>query len=352
VRAALVAMPTDRATLERLARDANDLLQSRRYDQVQTTIDDTRAALEQGLREQGSGALPPLSTIEQNSITTVREALARAKAAAATGDTATADAAVDQARRAAQAAEDDAIAVARGGGEQPAGAGDSLSYADAGGTLNPLAAAGVLLRGASLAIGLGMAPGDDFWNLLQQLLSSQITLPNTILQGGSGSLSGPPPALPPLPPPAASACGIDPAQVGLDSEELAMLAHMNTLRAANGLPALQISIALQRTAASKADDMATHHVYQHDADFTTGHQRFQDCGYPAQGGTYIAENLNGGHPDANTVFSDWQSDSGHRDNLVNPLYQYVGIKRVKLPDPGDPLGWVWVADFGSAPDGS
>ncbi len=347
VRSALVASPADRSTLERLAQDGDAMLRARSYDQAQTAVDDMRAAQEQGLRLQGSGPLPPLTTLEQNSAATVRDALARAKSALADGDTAGADAAADLARRAAQAAVDEAIAIARGDGSADSG-GSSLAYAAAGGTLNPLAAVGTLLRGASFAFALGMAPGDGFWDLVQQLQSGQLTLPDTTLQPGP---LGPPPALPPPPPPTTSFCLIDPSQLSLDAEELNMLALLNAARAQQGLPALQISIALQRTAASKVAEMAATHVYQHDPEFPVSDPRFAYCGYPADA-IAIGENLNGGHADAATVFADWMSDPAHRDDVLNPNFLYVGIKRLKLPDPNDPLHWLWAADFGSEPDPS
>ncbi len=345
VRAALVASPADRGTLEELAQAGEVLLRSRSYDQAQTAVDDMRAAQEQGLRSQGSGPLPPLTTLEQNSAATVREALAQAKAALADGNTAGADAAAGQALRAAQAAVDDAMAIARGDGSADSD-GSSRTYAAAGGTLNALAAVGTLLRGASFAFALGIAPGDDFWNLVQQLQSGQLTLPDTTLQPGPAGL---PPVLPPPPPPPTSLCPIDPARLVLDPEELNMLALMNALRAQQGLPALQISIALQRTAASKVAEMAATHVYQHDPEFPVSDPRFANCGYPPDA-IAIGENLNGGHADAATVFADWNSDPAHRDDMLNPNFLYVGIKRLKLPDPSDPLGWLWAADFGSEPD--
>lgn len=343
VRAALVAAPADRATLERLAHDGDTLLRARQYDQAQTALDDMRSAQEQGLRLQGSGPLPPLTSLEQNSAATVREALARARAALADGDTVTADAAVDQARRAAQAALDDAMAVARGDSSATS-SGSSRSYAAADGALNPLAAAGVLLRGASFAFALGILPGDDFWNLLLQVQGGALLLPDTTLQPGPVGL---PPAPPSPPTPTTSACPIDAAQLGLDDEELNMLTLINTLRAQQGLPALQVSIALQRTAVSKVLDMAASHNYGHDAGFPDNDPRFAGCGYPADA-YLIGENLNGGHADAATVFADWEGDPQHDDNMLNPTFLYVGIKRLKLSN--DTLGWVWAVDFGSDPD--
>ncbi|HZQ36449.1 MAG TPA: CAP domain-containing protein [Dehalococcoidia bacterium] len=345
VRAALIAAPTDRPTLDRLAQDGDALLRARSYDQVQTAVDDMRAAQEQGLDMQGSGPLPPLTTLQQNSAATVREALAKARSSLADGNTAAADAAADQARRAAQAAVDDAVGLVRSSAE--AAPGGSRSYAQAGRTLNPLAAAGTLLRGASFAFALGMPQGDDFWTMVQQLQSGQLTLPDTTLQPGPDGL---PPVVPPPPPPATSACPIDPAMLALDSEELSMLARINALRAQQGLPALQVSITLQRIAASKVMDMAASHVYQHDPGFPQSVPRFVNCGYPDDG-SWIGENLNGGHADAATVFADWESDSAHLDDMLNPNFSYVGIKRLKL-DPTNPLGWLWAADFGSEPDSS
>src|SRR6185312_15738524 len=112
---ALSDNPTDRANIDQLGTVAAELVQARQYDQVQSTMDDLRAAAEDGLRRAGSGLLPPLSSVQIGSEVQVREALARARDAAATGNLGQADAEIAAAQQAAQAAEADGVAVARSG---------------------------------------------------------------------------------------------------------------------------------------------------------------------------------------------------------------------------------------------
>ncbi|HEY7293724.1 MAG TPA: hypothetical protein VH916_01740, partial [Dehalococcoidia bacterium] len=60
----LTANPTDRANIDQLGAVAAELVQGRQYDQVQAAMDDLRAATEDGLRQAGSGLLPPLSDVQ------------------------------------------------------------------------------------------------------------------------------------------------------------------------------------------------------------------------------------------------------------------------------------------------
>ena len=166
---ALTDSPTDRANIDALGALAADLVKNRQYADVQAVLDDLRAAAEDGLRRAGSGPLPPLSSVQQGSVVAVREAVARAKAATAAGDLAQADAAIEAARRAAQAAEDDGVLRAEGGdtGRNAAYAGVGRAQQAAG-----LAAFGALVRSAFFATGLGQPPADPFWNLATSVLAN------------------------------------------------------------------------------------------------------------------------------------------------------------------------------------
>jgi len=308
--------PTDRDAVEGVARVAGELLRSRQYARVQALLDDMRRTQEEGLRRTGSAPLPALSANEQRAVVTVRENVAAARDATDAGSVAAADAAIEQARTAAQAASDEAVAVARGGDAAPA----SLSWEAAGQSApnTGLAAAGALLRGTLLLTGLGTPPSDMVW-----------TLVSTLSSGG--------------------ACQVTPAAFTLDGEEQRMLALVNQLRAAHGLAPLQLSANLERTAAWKAHDMVTRQSYGHEDGFGSLVARFDACGYPA-GEAAIAENLNGGQPGADAVFADWQSDSSHLGNLLGPDYVVAGIKRAPAASNGGTYSWVWVMEFGSAVD--
>lgn len=191
---ALTDSPTDRANIDRLGAVAADLVKNRQYTDVQAVLDDLRAATEDGLRRAGSGPLPPLSQLQQDSVVVVREAVARAKAAATAGDLTQADAAIEAARRAAQAAEDDGISRAEGGDS-----GRNARYAAAGRAQQAagLAAFGALVRAAFFATGLGQPPADPFWNLATSVLTNTAPV---------GPIPPRPVATPPPAAPCASGC--------------------------------------------------------------------------------------------------------------------------------------------------
>lgn len=314
----LATKPTDRGTVEGVARVASELVRARQYDRVQSLLDDLRGAQEDGLRRAGSGLLPALTTDEQRAVVTVREGVAQAEVAVNAGRPDVADASIEQAVRAARSASDEAVGVARG--SDASASASSLSWEDAAQSTSAsgLAAAGALLRTTFLLTGLGTPPSDEVWSLVD-------TLSN------------------------ASACPVAPAALTPDAEERRMLDLTNALRAQNGLPPLQFSAGLERTAAWKAHEMVTRRQYGHDDSFGSVSARFNACGYPPDA-MYIGENLNGGKPGADAVFADWQSDSSHLDNLLGANFVAVGIKRSPAAASGGTYTWVWVMDFGSTLD--
>jgi uncharacterized protein YkwD len=319
LQADLSTKPTDRDTVESVARVASELVRARQYDRVQSLLDDLRGAQEDGLRHAGSGPLPGLSSNEQRAVAAVREGVAKAEAATNAGDTVAADGAIDQALRAARGASDEAVQVARGGDAAPASA-SALSWANVAQSTprSGLAAAGALLRATFLLTGLGTPPSDEVWSLVDTLVN-------------------------------APACPVAPAALLPDAEARRMLDLTNALRAENGLPSLQFSAGLQRTAAWKAHTMVTQLQYGHEDSFGSLSARFAACGYPADT-SFIGENLNGGKPGAEAVFADWRSDSSHLVNLLGADFVAAGIKREPAAASGGTYTWVWVMDFGSTLD--
>lgn len=192
--------PTQRQPFDRLAADGQALLQVRDYATLQSAIDDVTAASEDGLRAKGSAPLPPLDSVQRDAFATIREALSAARAAVEAGQVAQADTQLDVARRAAQTAQDDAVALARNG---PA---NGVRYLDV--SPQSLAAYGALLRGSLPAIVLGLPHGDDFWAFAQALLNGQ-PLP------AFGPAATPSPTPSPTPTPAATSTSA-PAIPGVD----------------------------------------------------------------------------------------------------------------------------------------
>lgn len=158
VQAALTDNPADRANFDRLSVVAADLVQNRQYGQVQSVIDDLRAAADDGFRKRGSAPAAPLDKTQLDAEVAVREALARAKAAAAAGDLSGADAAMDAARAAAQTALDDGLTLSHSSSEP------SLAYADT--TPAGLAQARALVRAGLPLAGAGRKLPDLFFDTL------------------------------------------------------------------------------------------------------------------------------------------------------------------------------------------
>jgi hypothetical protein len=112
----------------------------------------------------------------------------------------------------------------------------------------------------------------------------------------------------------------------LDGEELEMLALINAERAKVGSPPLTPSLTANRAAAWMSQDIADHSYFAHEPDSLgrTFAERFRDCGMT---NGYRGENL-AIAGDARNTFQAWVASPAHRDNMLNPVFTYVGIGRV------------------------
>lgn len=231
---ALTDNPTDRANIDQLGTVATELVQARQYDQVQATMDDLRAAAEDGLRRAGSGLLPPLTQVQIGSEVQVREALARARNAATAGDPGRADAEIAAAQQAAQAAEADGIAQARGGQETR-----YLAVQPGQAATQNLAGFGALLRSSFFATSLGQPPQNDFWSLASTVLASPpivVPPPSSVAPAASSGASTSPA---PTATPAAGDCSQGCSFTGDGSYTIAVAQNIFTL---NGTYTLRLSV--------------------------------------------------------------------------------------------------------------
>ncbi|HXK34008.1 MAG TPA: CAP domain-containing protein, partial [Dehalococcoidia bacterium] len=143
---------------------------------------------------------------------------------------------------------------------------------------------------------------------------------------------------------AAGDCSID---AGLDSEEQAFLALINSHRAANGRAPLKVSYGLTRASAWKSKDMAQNAYFAHDDLTRTWVDRVRDCGYTYN--TYLGENIAAGVSTAQDAFNLWKNSPGHNSNMLGANYTAIGIGRHYVQ--GSPYGWYWTTDFGGLDDG-
>jgi uncharacterized protein YkwD len=104
------------------------------------------------------------------------------------------------------------------------------------------------------------------------------------------------------------------------SGELAIVRVMNSVRAANGVPALRVGPALTRAARSHSVDMVRRSYFDH-GPFA---QRLRRFGVRA---SYIGENLaTGTSPiSAGAIVRMWIASPPHRRNLLDPGFRRIGV---------------------------
>ena len=101
----------------------------------------------------------------------------------------------------------------------------------------------------------------------------------------------------------------------------------NLERAKKGLPALKENSLLSEAARRKAADMFAFNYWAHVS--PTGRSPwsfFVDVGYRYQ---YAGENLARDFQDPDAVVAAWMNSPTHRDNIINPKYQEIGVAVVE-----------------------
>jgi hypothetical protein len=97
----------------------------------------------------------------------------------------------------------------------------------------------------------------------------------------------------------------------------------NTQREANGLAPLTENTTLDAAALAKGQDMLAKGYWAHFApDGTSPWSFFISFGYKYQ---YAGENLARDFPDAGSAVNAWMNSPSHRENILNPHYEDIGI---------------------------
>jgi len=103
----------------------------------------------------------------------------------------------------------------------------------------------------------------------------------------------------------------------------AVISLTNTQRAQNGLGALSTNQALTNAATAKANDMFAKGYFAHNSpDGKTPWDFIHEAGYNY---VYAGENLAIGYADASELMSAWMNSTSHRDNIVSPNFQDIGV---------------------------
>ncbi|MDP2586720.1 MAG: CAP domain-containing protein [Candidatus Komeilibacteria bacterium] len=120
----------------------------------------------------------------------------------------------------------------------------------------------------------------------------------------------------------------------------------NAERIKNNLPTLTINTDLNLAAKHKASDIFKWQKFSHDLPGKKFSDEVKKVGYEY---AITGENLAEGFADAEAIMKAWMKSQGHRENILNPRYQEIGmsIKRDKLEGR---VTYVVVQYFGSRLD--
>ena len=136
-----------------------------------------------------------------------------------------------------------------------------------------------------------------------------------------------PPTVPPPPPTSTPVPPPPPPPASLSVFESDILAGINAQRTAAGMAPLQLDPSLVMVARERSNDMAQNGYFAHVS--PTGDTAFSlmdRYGIPyAWAGENLARN---NYPDDESVavaLRDWMASQGHRDNILGPHYQTVGV---------------------------
>jgi len=123
----------------------------------------------------------------------------------------------------------------------------------------------------------------------------------------------------------------------LQSSAFDLIAEVNVLRVANGLPAYTVSPILMATAQAQANYMAAIGSVTHSGpggiQLT---QRLLNAGYPLAGdlslGGFRAENITGGNKTAAQAVQGWTGDAPHLNTMLSPSLTEIGAGVARVGD--------------------
>jgi uncharacterized protein YkwD len=98
---------------------------------------------------------------------------------------------------------------------------------------------------------------------------------------------------------------------------------VNTDRAQDGLPALQLNSTLNLAALAKASDMISNHYFAHTS--PEGVQPWYWIKTLGYNYSYAGENLAIGYKSSSDLVSSWMSSPEHRANILSPKYSDMGL---------------------------
>ena len=133
------------------------------------------------------------------------------------------------------------------------------------------------------------------------------------------------------------------------SFEREVLSLVNKIRKDHNLNPLLWQEDLARAARYHAQDMALDDYMEHATYDRANKTLIKICGTfqrieKFKGFPYLAENISAGKPTAKETFDGWMKSSGHRTNILNPNFKYLGVGYFFLSN--STYQHYWVQDFG------
>ncbi len=121
----------------------------------------------------------------------------------------------------------------------------------------------------------------------------------------------------------------------------AVVCLINQQRHTRGLPGLRENSRLNRSAQGWTNVMVTHRDFSHGADFAA---RISAVGFDWSN---VGENIATGYSTPTGVVKAWMASKGHCQNILNPVYRYVGTGVSDNSISGySTLAGTWTQDFG------
>lgn len=115
-------------------------------------------------------------------------------------------------------------------------------------------------------------------------------------------------------------------EVSLPSYMVEIARMVNEQRAAAGVPPLQVSPELCSVAVLRSEEITS--VFSHSRpDGRPCSSAVSDAGIDS---SYCGENIAYGYRSTGEVMSGWMNSSGHRTNILNPNYLYIGVGMVSV----------------------
>ena len=126
-----------------------------------------------------------------------------------------------------------------------------------------------------------------------------------------------------------------------DSFDQEILSLVNEERAKVGADPLQIDQQLDQAADLHSQDQASMNTMSHTgSNGSDMGSRVQDTGYQY---STAGENVAAGYPDAEAVMAGWMGSDGHRENILDPNFEDLGVGY----SVGDDGNAYWTQVFGA-----